>query len=187
MRYWLYILLAIGVLSCKNQQQQEDASTTKKDTTRFQAKIKTPEKPISLEPEARKYALQWVEFIAAQNEIDKLENSTVEDVIDNSKAISQIMQSLQISVPDSLQSIPVKARLNVVNTKAQLLDQYSHKREPDPKVIAHTASDLYEEFNNLKLQMNEIFRKTLEDFEKELDELEEREKDSLPDRLKTSF
>ncbi len=187
MRYWLFIFLAAGIFSCKNRQEPETTAKVEEDTTAFKAKIKTSESSLKLDPEARKFALQWVEFITAQNEIENLKNSNVAEVIDKSAAISQIMQSLQASVPDSLQSTPVQARLNVVSTKAQLLDQYSHKREPDPRAVAETASELYIEFNNLKLQMNEIFRKTLEDFEKELDEFEEKEKDSLRDSLKTDF
>lgn len=187
MRYWFFLFLVLTIISCKNQDNNNDNSQTARDTTAFAAKIKINEKPIALEPTAREFALEWVEFIAAQNEVDRLKNVSVEEVMDKSAAISQIMQSLQTSLPDSLKSVPVEARLNVVSTKAQLLDQYSHKRKPDPELISQTTIDLYDEFNNLKLQMNEIFRKTLEDFEKELDEFEKKERDSLRDSLKTSF
>lgn len=187
MRYWLFILLAAVTMSCKNQQQPEVTTQVEKDTTAFKAEIKTSGNSISLDPEAREYALHWVEFITAQNEVEDLRRSTVSEIMNKSAVISQIMQSLQSSVPDSLQSVPVRARLNVVSTKAQLLEQYSHKRKPDAEAISNTASELYDEFNNLKLQMNEIFRKTMEDFEKELDEFEEKEKDSLRDSLKTEF
>ena len=122
-----------------------------------------------------------MEFITAQNEIEKLNDITVNEVMNSAGEIAQIMESLKNSVPDSLASIPVEARLNVVNTKAQLLKQYSTKRDPDAEEIRETTRELYKEFNNLKLQMNEIFLKSLEDFERELDEIEkaEREQDSL--------
>lgn len=183
MRYWLSIFLAVAMISCKNQQEPENTAEVEQDTTAFKAEIKTSGNSVSLDPEAKEYALHWVEYITAQNEIQDLQQSTVREIMDKSAVISQIMQSLQTSVPDSLQSVPVLARLNVVSTKAQLLDQYSHKREPDAEAVSRTASELYDEFNNLKLQMNEIFRKTLEDFEKELDEFEEKERDSLRDSL----
>ena len=130
-----------------------------------------------LEPEAKKYALNWVEYITAQNEMKKLENSTINQVKNNAPAIAQIMESLKNSVPDSLRSVAVEARLNVVNTKAQLLKQYSGRQEPDAEDIAQTTKELHLEFNNLKLQMNEIFLKTLEEFEKELDEFEKMERE----------
>lgn len=177
-RFFLFIV-ALSIISCRTEHDAEDSAKDAADTTAFQEEIKTEEELETLEPEARNFALNWVEFITAQNEIEKLKGSKVGDVMNNSGAIAQIMQSLKTSLPDSLKSIPVEARLNVVNTKAQLLNQYSHKQEPDAEAISQTASELYTEFNNLKLQMNEIFRKSLEDFERELEEFERREQDSL--------
>lgn len=187
MKYWLFIFLSVVLISCKNQENNDETSQNAVDTTAMAEKIKISDKSIALEPKPRDFALEWVEFIAAQNEVERLKNVSVEEVINKSAAISQIMQSLQTSLPDSLKSVPVEARLNVVSTKAQLLDQYSHKRKPDPKLISQTTVELYDEFNNLKLQMNEIFRKTLEDFEKELDQFEEKEKDSLAEKPKNQL
>ncbi len=179
MKNLLFLLIAVTLFSCRSEHDAEDSAGDVADSTAFQEEIKTEDRKLSLQPESRKFAMNWVEYITAQNEIEKIKGSTVEEVMNNSGAIAQIMQSLQTSLPDSLKSIPVQARLNVINTKAQLLNQYSGKQKPDPDVISKTASELYTEFNNLKLQMNEIFMKTLEDFENELEEFEERERDSI--------
>jgi len=173
------------LIACKTEQDAEDSIENKQDTTAFQKKLKIENPEFNLEPQARKYALNWVEYITAQNEIRKLENTTINQVMHNAPAIAQIMESLKNSVPDSLKSVPVASRLNVVNTKAKLLQQYSGKQEPDAEDIAETTRELHQEFTNLKLQMNEIFLKTLEDFEKELDEFEkmEREQDSISEEF----
>lgn len=185
MKKLILFISILTIFSCKTEQDAENSAEDSLDTTAFQAKIKVIEEDLPLRPEAREYALTWVEYITAQNEIEKLKNSSVIEVMSNAGAISQIMESLKNSVPDSLKSVPVDARLNVVNTKAQLLKQYSAKQEPDAEVIAQTTQELYNEFNNLKLQMNEIFLKSLEDFEKELDDFEQQEKeeDSLSREL----
>ncbi|MDR5591555.1 hypothetical protein [Christiangramia sp. SM2212] len=177
----IYFLLIISIISCKSEQDSKDSIEDKQDTTAFQKKLKIEEPQFTLEPEARKYALNWVEYITAQNEIRQLEDASINDVMNNAPLIAQIMESLKNSVPDSLRSVAVESRLNVVNTKAQLLKQYSGKQEPDAEEIAQTTQELHSEFTNLKLQMNEIFLKSLEDFEKELDEFEklEREQDSI--------
>ncbi|APG60962.1 hypothetical protein [Christiangramia salexigens] len=169
-------IFALSLLACKNNNNNEDSSKASIDTVDFKQKVEFSEKQLKLNDDARKYALTWVEYITAQNEINKLESYTVNEVMNNADAIAQITQSLKNSVPDSLKSVAVEARLNVVNTKAQLLKQYSTKREPVKKDITQTANELHTEFNNLKLQMNEIFLKSLEDFEKELDEFEEQER-----------
>lgn len=179
MKNILFLLLAVSLFSCRSEHETEDSAKDAADTTAFQEKIKTEDRNLSLQADSRKYAMNWVEFITAQNEIERIKSSTIGEVMNNSGAIAQIMQSLQTSLPDSLKSVPVEARLNVLTTKAQLLKQYSGKQKPDPEAISKTASEIYSEFNNLKLQMNEIFMKSLEDFEKELEEFEERERDSL--------
>ena len=176
MKKFILLLSFVSILSCKSEQDAEAAAETAIDTTAFQAKLDIEKQQLNLRPEARDHALKWVEYITAQNEIEKLENSNVQEVMSDSRAIAQIMESLTNSIPDSLRSVAVEARLNVVNTKAQLLKQYSTRQEPDAEQVSETASELYQEFNNFKLQLNEIFLKSIEDFEKELDEFEEMER-----------
>ncbi|MCG9971234.1 hypothetical protein [Christiangramia crocea] len=177
MKKFILFISILAFVCCKTEQDAENSAEEAVDTTAFQAKITIDDRDLSLRPEARDYALGWVEFITAQNEIENLNNSTVNEVMNNAGAIAQIMESLKNSAPDSLRSVPVEARLNVVSTKAQLLKQYAGKQEPDAEVITKTTKELHQEFNNLKLQMNEIFLKSLEDFEKELDEFEQQEKE----------
>ena len=182
----LIVLVFLVIFSsCKSDRNAEENAADLEDTIAFQKKIEFQNPDFALEPEARRFALTWVEYITAQNEIKKLENLTVNDIKNNAATIAKIMESLKSSVPDSLRSVAVEARLNVVNTKAQLLKQYSGRQEPDAENILQTTKELHLEFNNLKLQMNEIFLKTLEEFEKELDEfeLEEMEQDSLKKRI----
>jgi hypothetical protein len=175
------IILFLALISCKTEKDAEGSSEDSVDTTAFQQKLKFEDQNLALEPQAREYALNWAEYIIAQNEVNKLHNSTLNEVMNNAGAIAQIMQSLKNSVPDSLRGVAVEARLNVINTKAQLLKQYSARQDPDAENIRETTAELHQEFNNFKLQMNEVFLKTLEEFEKELDEFErmEREMDSL--------
>lgn len=95
------------------------------------------------------------------------------------------MESLSTSIPDSLSSNAVRARANVLTTKAKVLEQLSHRRQLDANAITEVAREIPEEFNNFKIQLNELFLKTLEDFEEELDEFKaERDTisiDSLPE------
>lgn len=175
MRFLFISLLVFILVSCKKESDTNVSTEAIEDTTAFQEKLKIVDEQLKLNPEARNFALNWVQFITAQNEIENLRTYTINEVKNNADAIAQIMQSLKNTIPDSLRSVPVETRLNVVNTKAQLLKQYAAKRDPDAEDISETAEELHTEFNNLKLQMNEIFLKTLEDFEKELDEFEAEE------------
>jgi hypothetical protein len=168
MKKVIFILGLLCLVSCKDR-QVEDPATTEVDTTEFGKQIEVTNERVQLLPEAREYAAQWIEYITAQNEIDKFNDATLRKVMTNAAPLAEIMQSLENSVPDSLRSTAVEARLNVLTTKSMLLDHAASKRKPNPEEIEEVAEEIPSEFNYLKIQMNEIFLKTLQDFEAELD------------------
>jgi len=190
MKLPVLLLCIVCLTSCKFQEEDSQESAVVKDTISYTKKFEIDTRGYDLEPEAKKYASQWLEYITAQNEVRKLENATTREVMDNATAISQIMTSLSKSLPDSLSSVPVQARLNVIRTKASLLEQYANRQQPAVEDVNRTAREIYLEFNNLKLQLNELFLKTLEDFERELDEFERLETNmratATPDTLENT-
>ncbi len=167
--------------SCAEKSSNKDNFNTKLDSITLNQPIKTTNQEIVLLPEAREQAIKWLAYIAAQNEVDQLKNYNLQQTIESSKPISQVMGSLVSSIPDSLNSNAVSARANVLATKAKVLEQLSHRRHLDAEAIAEVAGEIPEEFNNFKIQLNELFLKTLEDFEEELDEFKtERDTISTP-------
>ena len=125
---------------------------------------------VELLPEAREVAGNWLAYATAQNEIQTLENSTGMDIMDSSNNLVQIMENLRATLPDTLQNNAVQARVNVLYTKAMVLHQLSNKKQKNPDEIFEVANDIIVEFDNFKLQLNELFLKTPENFEMELDE-----------------
>lgn len=180
----LIFIVFIALYSCGENREPENIVSTKLDSTRLSQPIEPTNVEIVLLPDARKHAIKWLAYIAAQNEVDQLKNYNLQQTIESSKPISQVMESLTTSIPDSLNSNAVQARANVLATKAKVLQQLSHRRQLDPDAITEVAREIPEEFNNFKIQLNELFLKTLEDFEDELDEFKtERDTisiDSLP-------
>lgn len=166
----LIFILFISLWSCGEKSENQNIASTKLDSTALNQPIKITNEEVILLPEARKHAIQWLAYIAAQNEVDQLKNYNLEQTIESSKPISQVMESLSTSIPDSLSSNAVMARANVLSTKAKVLEQLSHRRQLDSDAIIEVAQEIPEEFNNFKIQLNELFLKTLEDFEDELDE-----------------
>ncbi|MDT0644129.1 hypothetical protein RM553_14930 [Zunongwangia sp. F363] len=172
MKKTIIILGMLALISCKDKELAQ-SSEDKVDTTPFGQEIAVTNQQVQLLPEAREYASQWIEYITAQNEIEKFQEASLREVMENSAPLAEIMQSLQTSLPDSLRTNGVEARLNVLTTKSMLLDFAASKRNPDPEEIREISEEIPSEFNNFKIQLNEIFLKTLEDFEKELDDMEE--------------
>lgn len=183
MRKFCFILCSFFLLSCQDQKDSAEAETARVDTSAFSEKLNVTTEEVQLVPEARELASQWVAYITAQNEINNLKDSSINQVIENSGPLAQIMQSLKTSLPDTLRTKSVEARLNVLVTKAQVLDQLANQRQKHPDEIAKTAKQIPLEFHNFKLQLNEIFLKTIEDFEEELDEFDPEEIEPKTDSL----
>ncbi|WP_373057678.1 hypothetical protein [Zunongwangia sp. H14] len=178
-------VLFLGILilfSCK-EKDAETATDDEVDTTAFGKEIAVTTQQVQLVPEAREYAGQWIEYITAQNEIQKFQDASLRDVMENASPLAEIMHSLQTSLPHSLRTNAVEARLNVLTTKSRLLQFAASKRDPDPEEIKDISEEIPTEFNNLKIQLNEIFLKSLEDFEKELDVMEEENLEAQNDSI----
>jgi hypothetical protein len=162
-----------------NQKSTENNESDRKDIQlALTQKLEASKVEVILLPEAQEITNEWLAYITAQSEIENLKNYTLNDVIANTTPITEIMKSLQETVPVSLQSNAVKARLGVLVTKSKILQQLAEKREVDPEKISKTAKELPQEWNNFKIQINELFLKTLEEFEEELDEIENEEEQS---------
>lgn len=183
MKNLLIFFSILLLISCK-----EDTSKSPKPNPENKALFSeelqvTTNRRVNLLPEARKEVSEWLAYATAQNEMETLRNSTGHVIMESSNSIMQIMESLHASVPDTLQTPAVLARTNVLVTKAKILHQLSSKKEKDAAEIFDVANDLIVEFDNFKLQLNELFLKTPTEFEQELDEeFEDESTDTLNPR-----
>ena len=185
MKNLLLLFSILLLVSCKEEPPQP-TNTNPEAKARFAEQLQvTTNRRVDLLPEAREQVSQWLAYATAQNEMESLRNSTGYEILDSSNSIMQIMESLKESTPDTLQTPAVTSRTNVLVTKAKILHQLSNKKEKDAAEIFDVANDLIVEFDNFKLQLNELFLKTPVDFEQELDEefersLEPENTDTIP-------
>lgn len=179
MRIVIQIALLVFLTSCdqgsKSPQQQPE---TLKDTTAFSQQLNYPNVEVILLPETTAITGDWLAYITAQSEIENFQTYTINEVISNATPVAEIMESLKETVPPQFKTTAVQTRLSVLYTKAKVLERLSKKRNPDPGEIAKTAEEIPVEFNNFKIQLNELFLKTLEDFEAELDAFDPEKEDT---------
>ncbi|QED38707.1 hypothetical protein FK178_13720 [Antarcticibacterium arcticum] len=179
MKIVFQIVLLLLITGCnergKSTGQQPE---TLKDTTAFSKLLNYPNEEVILLPETNEITSEWLAYITAQSEIENFRTYTINEVISNATPIAEIMESLKGTVPPQFVTNGVQTRLSVLYTKARVLERLSKKRNPNPEEIAATAQEIPVEFNNFKIQLNEIFLKTLEDFEAELDAFDPNEEDS---------
>ncbi|MDX1602570.1 MAG: hypothetical protein R3209_05835 [Salinimicrobium sediminis] len=170
MRKILVVFLMLSLLSCEDEAEKPVVAPLETSTS-FSDSLKISKtRNVNLSPEAREIAADWLAYITAQNEIENLENKTGSEIVESSNNLMQIMESLRETLPDTLKTNAVEARTNVLLTKAHVLHQFSNKKQKNPDEIFEVAQNLVVEFDNFKLQLNELFLKTPENFELELDQ-----------------
>jgi len=178
MKKFLLFLILAGLLSCNEKQEAQPVADPNAASLSDSLKMET-NRQVSLLPEAQVKVSDWLEYATAYNQVEDMRTTTGRSLVSNSQPIVQIMEALNSSLPDSLQQVPVRARTTVLVTKANVLHQVATKKEVEAEEVFTAANDIILEFDNFKLQLNELFLKTPEDFEIELDRQFEESQDSL--------
>ena len=177
MKKILLILSILTIVSCR-QEPEQTTKNSEPDLVQFSDTLEvTTNRRVTLLPEAKEEVSEWLAYATAQNEVEALRTSTGRDILDTANSIMQIMESLKTSMPDNLSTTAVNSRANVLLTKAKILHQLANKKEKNAGEIFEIANDLIVEFDNFKLQLNELFLKSPGDFEEELDDEFERIKE----------
>lgn len=150
------------------------------DTTARNAHLNYPARDVVLLPEAREITGDWLAYLTAQSEMESFSSYTVKDVSSNATPIAEIMNNLRQTSPKEIKTHAVETRLSVLYTKAKMLEFLASKRNPDYSAIKTAAEELPIEFNNFKIQINELFLKTLEELEEELNAFDVEDTTSQP-------
>jgi|SRR5690606_18353162 len=180
MRLIFPFIILLFLAGCKENRDAGTQQFTVTDTTVLNTTLTYPEREVILLPETREITDDWLAFLTAQSEIENFRSYTVKDVSSNATPIAEIMDNLRETSPKLIKTHAVETRLSVLYTKARVLEFLSSKRNPDYVAIKAAAEDLPVEFNNFKIQMNELFLKTLEELEEELDAFDVEDTTSQP-------
>ncbi len=181
MKKILFLFSALLLLACEEKNQVQEASISESGPSFSDELQVATNRTVTLLPEARQQVIQWLAYATAQDAIQNLRDKTGAEIVGTSNSLMQIMENLRTTLPDTLQTPAIESRANVLMTKSKILHQLSTKKEKDAQEIFDVANNLIVEFDNFKLQLNELFLKTPGDFEQELDrEFEEaRNSDTL--------
>ncbi|NBC57145.1 MAG: hypothetical protein GVY05_02520 [Bacteroidetes bacterium] len=157
----LFFVLLFGccVLACQNQTDRKTLSQAEKareDSLKIALNLK-PYQSTKLIPRADSVVKSWPMYEELEIEVNRLENYTLQDVISNISTLHSVVDSLQETIPKAVDTFPVISRVNVLNTKAKHLMLLSEKQRPKLRDIKKMAEEYPFEFNNLKIQLNEVF------------------------------
>ncbi|CAN5197999.1 hypothetical protein BH23BAC2_BH23BAC2_25780 [soil metagenome] len=165
----LFTVFLFIVLAGCNRNKNLDPTMESVDTSVFSSPLNFPQQGVSLLPEAQNITNDWLAYLTAQSEIENFQSYTVKDVAQNATPIAEIMQSLRETAPRQMRTNAVTTRLSVLFTKAKVLEHQASMRKPDPLALKAAAEEIPVEFNNFKIQLNELYVKSIEDLEEELD------------------
>lgn len=153
------LMLCCIILSCsKDKRSEKDSNSINKteDSLRLKLEISNYQ-DIKLNTQADTLVRNWTMYLDLKNEINRLENYTLQDVISNISTLEKAVDSLQETIPPAVDTFPVTSRINVLHTKAKYMLQLSQKQKPRLNEIKVIAEEYPLEFNALNTQLNEIF------------------------------
>lgn len=178
MRNSLLIVVALVFLvSCR--EEPNETQTNPSDQELAETIDGVTQRYVNLTPEAMGVVSQWLAFATAQNEVRDLRQATGHQIVNSSNPLTQIMESLSSTLPDTLKVVAVESRTTVLLTKAKVLQQRSSKKQREADEIFDAARDLISEFENFKLQLNERFLPSPSSFAEELDRQFQQARDSV--------
>lgn len=169
MKKIIFLFSGLLLLACEEKNQVQETSISEGGPSFSDQLQVDTNRTVTLLPEARQQVIEWLAYATAQDAIQNLRDKTGTEIIGTSNSLMQIMENLRATLPDTLQTPAIESRANVLMTKSKVLHQLSTKKKKDAQEIFDVANDLIVEFDNFKLQLNELFLKSPVDFEEELD------------------
>ncbi|WP_121666899.1 hypothetical protein [Mesonia aquimarina] len=197
--FWTLKNLAICgsffLIACKEEAVEEEKQKTFQQETAeaLSKEVKlSSNRTIELITEAKETTANWSAYLTLKNEIESFENSTYQEVINGSNNLVESLVAVKTTLPEDFKVTPVYARIKVLITQAQVLHQDVENPRVEPARIDTLVNEIYKSFGDLKIQLNEVYLKTLEDLESEFDDaiqpdtLQETTENKAVDSIKTN-
>lgn len=150
--------MCLIIYSCDQDKPKNDSalSNEREDSLKLKLNISNF-KEIKLSSKADTLVRKWPMYLDLKNEVNRLGNYTLQDVISNISTLEKVVDSLQQTIPKTVDTFPVTSRINVLSTKAKYLLLLSEKQRPRLNEIKAIAEEYPLEFNALNTQLNEIY------------------------------
>ncbi|MFN2261598.1 MAG: hypothetical protein ABR595_05995 [Psychroflexus sp.] len=160
-RIILILCLLVSFFSCKDKSETKDKENieqTQNKSTNLDNELKLDTIQIAeLSDEAKNVTKDWMKYIALETEIERFNDYTVQDLVNNAETILKVADSLQQTVPKNLKTNSLEARIRTLYTHARLLEENAKRNKPKAEDIEDLSVKLKRDFNNFNIQINEVF------------------------------
>jgi len=158
-------------MSCdetKTDTNEQTQSNTSLDQMRITSKA-TRKQQLTLTPEAQKFTKEWVLYTNLSKAIDSLRQPTVATIRSRAASLTALFTAQEqaedaavSSTPDTLDIPAINARLLVVETRVRLLKNLTSKTNVDTLSLRQELDGLHNAYQELNLQLNERFSKSID-------------------------
>lgn len=175
LKYFLFfgnIIFLFCLMSCRNSNSQQNIQVSQSNENTKPITEKLDLKNISrvqLSQDAKESTSDWIKFLVMKSEVNKFQDFTLKDLLEDKNNLAELTQSLTDSVPKKFDTIPVQARLNVLKTRVEMFKQYAGQDGVESEEVETHGREIYKAFANLETQLNELFIRNVPDFEFDMD------------------
>lgn len=163
----LLFCILFGILGCQEKQEQQQENTQIEELPiKFRDSVLIN---IKLSQDAAATTASWKGYEVLDQALRDLDNSAIGSVKTEIDQWVVATEEIQRQKPDSLRDKSIESRLTVLNTKAHTLKQQVEKHDIDTAEVNQEATEFYNAFQDLKLQINMKFQKSIDDILNEFD------------------
>ena len=163
----IFFIFLFSLAACgEKQQKQQESTHTDELPVHFRDSVLVN---VDLNQEALPATASWQGYEIISEALNTLDNLTIGSVKTEIDQWVTATEEMKRKKPDSLQNKAIESRLTVLNTKANTLKQQINKRDVDTAAVNKEATEFYNSFQDLKLQVNLKFQKSIDDILNEFD------------------
>jgi hypothetical protein len=176
MRYILFLLIVLMVVSCNNQEKKEDAPNAIN-----LAEIKFASKKIALVGPAQSLSSDWIEYTKFETALENYDHSA-----NATDQLATLVVSMKGSIPKDFNSQPIRSRLLVLETRIKAYQSFlkhTTKTTVEYKNFYNAVTVALDNFIgqlNEKLVADEQMKELVEELKSDLRDLNATETDSIP-------
>ncbi|OBQ57148.1 hypothetical protein VQ01_01335 [Tamlana sp. s12] len=153
---WL-VGISILLWNCKKDPDQTAATETEVDNSKLISEndIKSFDyTEFSIDNKVQAQIKDWTEYYKLQDVIEKVKASDLHFFKDNEKTIKDAFKELKATIPGTIKSPSIEARILVVETKFYKLESLFNLGTTSEKELEASVEEVLVAFSNLNLQMN---------------------------------
>lgn len=132
---------------------------------------------IKLTPQAKKAVEEWTFYINLSKKIDSIPSKTLGHLKNKLEKFTTLYQVAEeaneadiSNTPPEVKTNAIDARLLAIETQVHILQNQVNMNSPDATKISNHIGELQNAYQDLNLQLNELFNTSLKDLLKEIQE-----------------